>query len=189
MKRGLKLTRTLTIIIAAAVASQLAHWGAFAADTSKTTTTSTSTLSKKDVHFINDAAEGGMMEIHMGELGQQKGQSADVKSLAARLVSDHTKANDELKQLASSKGVTLPSALPDKHQKTLDKLSSSSDFDKAFKDMAIKDHKKDVKEFEHELKRTDADPDLKSWTAKTLPVLQEHLRLAEQLGVARTTKR
>src|SRR5947208_3451166 len=114
MKRGLKLTRTRTLIIAAAVASPVAHWSAFAADT-KATTSSASTLSKKDVHFINDAAEGGMMEIHMGELGQQKGQSADVKSFAARLVSDHTKANDELKQLASSKGVTLPSVLPDKH--------------------------------------------------------------------------
>lgn len=187
MKRGSKFTNILKIVIAMAVASQLAHWSVFAADTSRTS--STSSLSKKDVHFINDAAECGLMEVRMGEIAQQKGQSADVRSFAQRLISDHSKANDELKQLASSKGVTVPTQLPDKHQKMLDKLSSASDFDKSFRDMAIKDHKKDVKEFEKELKRTDADSDLKNWTAKTLPTLQEHLRLAEQLGVARTTKR
>jgi len=70
----------------------------------------------------------------------------------------------------------------------LEKLFSASDFDKQFKDMAIKDHKKDIKEFERALKNTE-DADLRAWIAKTLPNLQEHLRMAEQLGVTRTTSR
>src|SRR5207245_4465562 len=130
------------------------------------------------------AAEGGLMEVRMGELAQQKGQSADVKSLGQRLVTDHQKANDELKQIASTKGVTVPAELPPKHQKMIDKLSSASDFDKQFKDMAVKDHKKDVKEFERVSKSAE-DPDLKSWITKTLPTLKEHLRLAEQWAVTR----
>jgi len=185
------MKRALTFIIAMAVASQLANWTVFAAahqyGKDKEAQGST-TLSKKDVKFINDAAEGGLMEVRMGELAQQKGQSPDVKSFGQRLVTDHTKANEELKQLASGKGVTVPSQLDDKHQKMLDKLSNASDFDKTFKDMAIKDHKKDIKEFEKASKKCD-DADLKAWIAKTLPTLQDHLSMAEQLGVARTARR
>jgi putative membrane protein len=183
------MKRALTFIVAIAVASQLANWTVFAAEhQSGKDQNGSTTLSKKDVKFINDAAEGGLMEVRMGELGQQKGQSGDLKTFAQRLITDHTKANDELKQLASGKGVTVPSQLPDHHQKMLDKLSNASDFDKTFKEMAVKDHKKDIKEFEKASKKCD-DADLKNWAAKTLPTLQEHLRMAEQLGVARTASK
>ena len=186
----MKLTRTLKLLIALAVASQLASWTMAAEKYGKSDkqTQGTSNLSKKEVNFINDAAEGGMMEVQMGQLAQQKGQSPDVKSLGQRLVTDHQKASDELKQLASNKGITVPSQLPPKHQKMIDKLSSASDFDKTFKDMAVKDHKKDIKEFER-LSKSAEDQDLKAWVTKTLPTLQEHLRMAEQLGVTRTTSR
>src|SRR3954468_7570630 len=126
------MKRALTFIVAMAVASQLANWTVFAAEHQSGAQGST-TLSKKDTKFINDAAEGGLMEVRMGELGQQKGQSGDLKTFAQRLITDHTKANDELKQLASGKGVTVPTQLPDHHQKMLDKLSNASDFDKTFK--------------------------------------------------------
>ena len=125
----MKFTRSLKLLIALAVASQLAGW-TMAAEQKYSKSQGTSNLSKKEVNFINDAAEGGLMEVRMGELAQQKGQSADVKSLGQRLVSDHQKAGDELKQLASNKGITVPSQLPPKHQKMIDKLSSASDFDK-----------------------------------------------------------
>ena len=171
------------LLLVAAVASQMACWSALAADKS------TTALSKKDVSFIHDAANGGMAEVRMGEIGLQRGQSADVKALAQKLITDHKKANDSLKELATSKGMSIPMQLDDKEQKRLDKLTTESNFDKAFKDAAIKDHKKDIKEFESALKRNDIDTELKSWIAKTLPDLQEHLRMAEQLGVSRTTSR
>ncbi len=181
----MRLTQTLKLITAIAVASGLAN-STMAAEHSAGATSGS--LSKKEVKFVNDVAEGGLMEVRMGEIGQQKGQSSDVKALAQKLVTDHTKANDELKQLLSGKGVTVPSRLASKQEKMLEKLSSASDFDKQFKDMAVKDHKKDIKEFERALKNTD-DADLKAWINKTLPTLQEHLRMAEQLGVTRTTSR
>lgn len=183
----MKLTRVLTLIAAVAVASQMANWTVFAAEKHNGGKQENTTLSKKDIAFINDAAEGGMMEVQMGRLAEQKGQSGDVKAFGQRLVTDHTKANDELKQLASSKGVTLPTNHADKHQKMLDKLSSASDFDKSFKEMAVKDHKKDIKEFEKASKKCD-DAELKAFATKTLPTLQEHLRMAEQLGAARTAQ-
>ena len=188
MKRG--VITTLKTLVALAVAFQLASWTVAGADygkKAKVDTTST-TLNKKDIKFINDAAEGGMMEVRMGEIGKQKGLSADVKQFADRLVADHSKANDELKDLASKKGVTIPAMVDDKHQKMLDKLSNASDFDKQFKDMAVKDHKKDIKEFERAEKKCE-DADLKAWITKTLPTLQDHLRMAENLGITRTANK
>jgi putative membrane protein len=182
----MKINRWAKLLVAAAVASQMALWS-YGADHSSATAQANANISKSDAKFINDAAEGGLMEVRMGEIGQQKGQSPDVKTLAQRLVTDHTKANDELKQLASSKGVTIPSQLPEHHQKMLDKLSNASDFDKSFKEAAVKDHKKDIKEFEKTLKKSN-DTELKAWISKTLPTLQEHLRMAEQIGVTRTAK-
>src|SRR6185436_5915708 len=180
-----QLTQTLKTLVVLTVAFQLASWSVIAADKGKAKAESTTTLTKKEISFMIDAAEGGMAEMRMGDLAQQKGQSPEVKQFGQRLVTDHGKANDELKQLAQKKGVTLPSQMADKHQKAIDKLTSSSDFDKQFKDMAVKDHKKDIKEFEKAEKKCE-DADLKAWITKTLPTLQEHLRMAEQLGVTRT---
>jgi putative membrane protein len=182
----MKLTQWTKLLVTLAVTSQMATF-VMAADHSADKAHANANLSKSDAKFINDAAEGGLMEVRMGELGQQKGESPDVKALAQRLVTDHTKANDELKQLASSKGVTVPMQLPEHHQKMIDKLSSSSTFDKTFKEMAVKDHKKDIKEFETALKKSN-DTELKAWISKTLPTLQEHLRMAEQIGVTRTAR-
>ena len=187
MKRG--LLRTLPITVALTIA--LGSWSAMAADYGKKdksdiNTTST-TLSKKETSFVSDAVLGGLAEVRMGELAKQKGQSADVKQFGERLAADHMKANDELKALASKKGITVPTQMSDKHQRTIDKLTSASDFDKEFKDMAIKDHKKDIKEFEKAEKKCE-DPELKAWISKALPTLQEHLRMAEQLGPTRTAR-
>ena len=185
--KNMKLTQWTKLAVTVAIASQMATL-AIAADSNAEKAHANSTLTKADAKFINDVAEGGLMEVRMGELGQQKGQSADVKALAQRLVTDHTKANDELKQLATSKGVTVPTQLPEHHQKMIEKLSNASDFDKSFKEMAVKDHQKDIKEFEKALKKSN-DSELKAFISRTLPTLQEHLRMAEQLGVARTARK
>jgi putative membrane protein len=190
MKRTL-FTQGVKTILALTVAVQLANWAA-AADYGKNkdqdkTQAGSATLSKKDIQFMTEVADGGLAEVRMGELAEQKGQSADVKQFGQRLVVDHGKANDELKQLASKKGVTLPTQVSNKHQKMIDKLASTSEFDKQFKSMAIKDHKKDIKQFEKAEKKCE-DPDLRAWVTKTLPTLQEHLRTAEQLGATRTAR-
>jgi putative membrane protein len=137
-------------------------------------------LSSQDQKFIEDAAKGGMMEVHMGNLGLTKGQSQGVKNFSQKLIDDHTKANNELSKLAQQKGVTLP---PENHSDVPSSLTSKSgaDFDRTFAKMAVEDHEKDIMEFEKEA-NSGADPDIKSWASKTLPVLRSHLDAAKALA-------
>jgi putative membrane protein len=138
-------------------------------------------VSKKDQEFFNKAAGGGMFEVEAGKLAQSKGQSDGVKSFGSMLEKDHSAANDELKALASKKGVTLPSAIPAKMQKTLDKLGKSKHFDKDFvHEVGLKDHKEDISLFEKTSKGA-GDADVKAFAGKTLPTLKEHLKHAEEL--------
>jgi len=136
---------------------------------------------KKDMKFVHKAAMGGMAEVKLGQLAQEKASSDDVKKFGQMMIDDHTKANDELKSMAQSKSMDLPTDLG-KHQKDYDKLSSlsGSDFDKAYVDMMVKDHKEDVSEFEKEANKGD-DAEIKAWAAKTLPTLQMHLQHAQDL--------
>ena len=139
--------------------------------------------SDKDTAFMKDAAKGGLMEVQMGKLGVEKGQNAEVKQFAQKLIDDHSKANDELKQLAQKKGVTLPTEVDHKAHKMMDRLQNASgaDFDKAFARHGVMDHKKDIAKFEkasNEVK----DAELKSFIQKTLPTLREHLQIAERLS-------
>ena len=128
-----------------------------------------SSLSAKDKTFIHKAAKGGMMEVAMGNLAAQNGQSDGVKSFGKRMVTDHSKANDELKSIASKKGVQLPSKEP----------SGKWSSDKAYMDMMVKDHEKDLAEFQEEAS-TGTDPDVKKFAEDTAKVVQEHLDLAKQ---------
>jgi len=140
------------------------------------------TLSSRDRDFLMDAAMGGLMEVELGRIAAQQGASDAVKQFGQRMVTDHSQANTELMTLASSKGITLPTAMDDKHQKAVTKLSamSGADFDRAYARMMLNDHTKDVNEFErHSTKGTD--PDLKAFAGKTLPTLQEHLQMARAL--------
>ena len=136
-----------------------------------------------DRKFMDKAAQGGMAEVELGQLAQQNGQSADVKAFGKRMVDDHSKANDQLKQLAAQKGVALPTSLDAKDQATKDKLSkmNGAAFDKAYMQDMVSDHKKDVAEFKHECTAAH-DPDLKNWANQTLPTLQSHLQEAQKIA-------
>jgi putative membrane protein len=134
--------------------------------------TTTAPLSDKDKNFIQAAAKGGMMEVEMGKMGQKQAKNADVKSFASRMVADHTKANTQLKALAKKKGVTLNGAAP-----KMEKMNNAT-FDKDYMADMVKDHEKDVAEFEAEAK-DGSDPDVKAWASKTLPTLKKHLELAK----------
>jgi putative membrane protein len=128
-----------------------------------------SAVSAKDKTFMKKAAKGGMMEVAMGKLAEQKGQSEDVQSFGKRMVADHSKANDELKKIAAQKNVKLPTKEPT--------VSWSSD--KGYMDMMVKDHEKDLTEFREEASGG-SDPDVKKFAEDTAKVVQEHLDLAKQ---------
>jgi len=133
-------------------------------------------LSKDDSLFVMDAAVGGMMEVQAGQLAQQNGQSQRVKDFGSMMVTDHSKANDELKSYASGHGMTLPADLPADEQKHLDQMKKlkGSSFDKQYISMMVSDHQKDVAKFKKESNDAN-DAQLKTWAASTLPVLQKHL--------------
>ena len=128
-----------------------------------------SSLSAKDKTFMKKAAKGGMMEVAMGQVAEQNAQSDDVKSFGKRMVTDHSKANDELKSIASKKGVQLPSK----------EHSGKWTSDKTYMDMMIKDHEKDLAEFKEEASGG-SDPDVKKFADDTAKIVQEHLDLAKE---------
>jgi len=139
-----------------------------------------SSLPSGDRKFVEEAAIGGMSEVELGNLAQQKASNDQVKQFGARMVQDHSKANDELKQVASAKGIQLPASLDKKHQKDLDRFQkmTGADFDKAYMSHMVDDHKKDVSDFKKEAS-SGKDADIKGFASKTLPTLQEHLQLAQ----------
>ena len=137
-------------------------------------------MSEDDKTFVMKAANGGMMEVAAGQTASSNATNADVKTFGQRMVTDHSKANDELKQLATTKGLALPSTMDADHQKKVDDISKKKgkDFDKSYMNMMVKDHEEDVAEFQKE-STSAQDPDLKAWVTKTLPTLQDHLRMAK----------
>jgi putative membrane protein len=151
-------------------------WNVLAADT-------TSQLDHKDSSFIKEASQGGMAEIELGKLAADKAQNADLKQYGQHLQQDHTKANQELAQIAQRSGVTLPAELNHKENREADKLQekTGAEFDKAFAEYAIKDHEKDIDRYQKALRDT-KDADLRAWIEKNLPVLQQHLQMARNVG-------
>jgi putative membrane protein len=133
-----------------------------------------------DSTFVTKAAQGGMAEVKLGELAKDHGSSDAVKKFGQRMVDDHTKANDDLKEIASKKGITLPSDVDAKDRATYDRLSklNGAAFDRAYMADMVRDHRTDVSEFRKE-SQSGSDPDVKAFAGKYLPTLEEHLKLAE----------
>src|ERR1700712_513332 len=151
------------------------------ADTAKKDS-SLATVDKDDAKFAVAAANGGIAEVKLGQLAQQKAANAKGKDFGGMMVTDHSKANDEMKALAKSKGITLPDSVDSKEQKVKSDLSAKSgaDFDKAYVSNMIDDHKEDIKEFEDAAKNC-KDADLKAFAVKTLPTLKMHLDAIQKI--------
>jgi len=133
-----------------------------------------------DDNFVMKAARGGMAEVELGKLAVDKAASDEVKKFGQRMVDDHSKAGDELKTLAQNKHITLPATIGAEEQALHDRLAklSGAAFDRAYMQAMLTDHRKDVNEFRVEAK-SGKDGDVKGWAAKTLPTLEEHLKLAQ----------
>lgn len=133
-------------------------------------------LKSADARFAMKAAQGGMAEVQLGKLAAEKGGSPDVKAFGQQMVDDHSKANDQLKSVASQEKMTLPSSLDSKDRALYTKLEgmSGADFDRMYVKAMVKDHEQDVKEFQKEADKG-KDPQVKNFASQTLPVLQQHL--------------
>jgi putative membrane protein len=138
-----------------------------------------------DPQFAMVAAQAGMGEVELGQLAQQLASNTEVKQFAARMVADHTKSNDELKQAAAAAQVTLPEKTDAAHNALKQQLSQlkGDAFDKAYMDAMVQDHHTAVSLFQGQAKNG-SQPALKSFAQKTLPTLQEHLKMAQQIAKA-----
>jgi putative membrane protein len=135
-------------------------------------------VSAADKTFVMKAAQGGMLEVQAGKLAQDQGASQDVKDFGARMVTDHSAANDELKGIATSKGLTVPDSLDAKHQKMLDDLKAKSgkDFDSAYVAAMWKGHQATDSLMTKEAS-SGTDPDIKAFADKTDKTVKMHISM------------
>ena len=140
-----------------------------------------------DLSFLNAAAAGNMAEVELGKLAIEKAESANVKHFAQKMMDDHSKALEELKQVASLKKVTPPPDIMPTQKELKDKLSklSGAEFDKEYVKSMVEVHEKDVTAFEAASK-TAADADVKAFAVKTLPTLKMHFEMIK--GIAEKMK-
>jgi putative membrane protein len=186
MKRNTRFAFTLGLSLAAIVYGQTPQ-----SPQTRGSRTSAGAMKSPDETFMKKAADANMAEIQMGQLAQKNASNDSVKQFGRRMVTDHTKLLDDLKGVAATKGVNLPTSLSAKQKATYNRLAAKSgaDFDKDYISTMVKDHMEDIAEFRKE-SDSGADPDVKSLASQALPILQEHLRMAQdcakQLGIPPT---
>ncbi|RCJ17899.1 hypothetical protein A6S26_29725 [Nostoc sp. ATCC 43529] len=148
-----------------------------------TTAPGQNNLSSSDREFINEAAQDGLAEVQLGQLASERAASNAVKQFGQRMVQDHTQVNNQLQQLATQKGVTLPKTLNNENQQVKQRLSKLSgvQFDGEYMNHMVQAHEKDVAAFESQAQQGQ-DADVKAFAAQTLPALQEHLQEARSIA-------
>jgi putative membrane protein len=184
MMKSLFLATAAVTVLAAAPALAQTMNGSPATGT-KTVTGNSSSPSSGDKRFIEHVARDGQAEVDLAQLAQQKTQDPEVKALARRLAADHSQSNQQLMQIAQKDAVQAPTGADKtegKERAKLEKLDGQA-FDQAFVKEVVQDHQKDIKYFQQQ-QGSLQDPQLKSFAQQTLPVLQQHLQMAQQVGGA-----
>jgi putative membrane protein len=143
---------------------------------------SAANLSKKDIKYMTESAQGLMSEVKLGEMAQERGHDERVKAFGKQMVDDHGKDLQNLQQLATQKKVTLPETLNEDQSKEAKKLAklSGNDFDKEYLKYEAKDHSHDIKENGEEMKKT-ADPDLKKFASAEYETVTKHKKAVDAL--------
>lgn len=167
--------------------SAIGSWAVLAHQDSQSAASNRSTAAKSrpamgDAHFAKEAAQGGMAEVKLGQLAEGKGSNDSVKSFGKRMIDDHSKAGDKLKEVASRENIPLPTDISAKDQATYDRLSklNGAAFDRAYARDMVKDHETDITAFQKEA-NAGKDDSLKSFASETLPTLQDHLKQAKDM--------
>ena len=133
--------------------------------------------------FMTKAASGGMMEVELGRMAQEKGQSQEVKDFGQMMVNDHSKVNDQLKQLAQQKNIMLPDSMGEKHMEQVNELreKTGAEFDKAYMELMVEDHQEDVDMFQNAANNMQ-DAEVRNFASTTVTTLQQHLDRAKQIN-------
>jgi putative membrane protein len=177
MKTNYRTTYRILPCLAMMV-TQFALVSIYAADTSE----NRGEFSAADYKFAKAAACGGMLEVNLGNLATASSRNPAVQQFGERMAKDHGKAGQDLAQIALRKGASLPTELTPRQQKEVDRLTklSGPEFDKAYVSFMVKCHKTDEKEFKRASDEVQ-DPDLKSFAETKLPMVQDHLKAAQDL--------
>lgn len=146
-------------------------------------------LSDTDKAFVDTAAKAGMAEVDISTAVVEKVKKKTVKEFAQKMIDDHSKANEELKVLCSSRGIMLPTEIDEETKTKRDELmkKTGSKLEKAYVDIMLDDHRKAVELFRNE-SQSGGDPELKQWAGATLPKLEEHLQHVEMLAAGKAYK-
>lgn len=144
----------------------------------------------KDTDFVQKAAQDGMAEVEIGKMVMQRAQDAQVKQFAEQMVNDHTKANQQLMQIAQQKKWTVPKNVNKEQQAMMTKLEklSGAELDRHYMEDMVKDHEKAVELFSKQAEQG-SDPELKQFAADTLPTLRQHLAKAQEIAKAQLSQR
>lgn len=183
---GSRIGRWTGILFLAGASSVLAQGNSSSMERSSASKTNKTTASKTkgggDPAFVQEAGVGGLAEVEMGRLAVQKAKDDRIRQFGQKMIDDHSKANEQLKQAASHEGLNVPTALDEKHRQTMNRLEklSGAEFDAAYSKLMVKDHKEDVKLFEKQSKAGNSA--VQKFAADTLPTLKNHLQMAEELG-------
>ncbi len=163
-------------------ADKSADMGNTSAQTSTSANSGNGNLNDTDRNFLTKAAQDGLGEVQIAQLAEQKATNDHIKDMSRKLVDDHTKANDQLKDIASKQNLTMPTQPSEKDKDRYDRLSklSGQQFEQAFLREQVKDHQKDIQEFQNEA-NNGKDPQLKQFAQQNLSVLQQHLQMAQQM--------
>ena len=140
-------------------------------------------VNNADRDFLGKAATDGVTEVELGRIATARAARPSVRSFGERMVVDHGRNNAELAALAQSKGVALPRSVGPSQQTMLDRLNalSGADFDRTYMSEMVRDHNEDIALFERAAE-VSADPEIKAWAARSLPMLRQHLALARQVN-------
>ncbi len=138
---------------------------------------------KDSSKFAAEAAQGGLTEVELGKVALRNAADPSVKEFGLRMVSDHSRANDELKSIAAQKNIQVPAEVSSSQKSMIDKLSklSGAEFDKEYMSDMVKDHEEDVEAFETQAK-DGGTAEIKEFAGKTLPTLKSHLEMAREVA-------
>lgn len=176
--------KTITFILALGSAVALSTSAASGKEKSDKAMSGQATAA--EMAFMKKAADGGMTEVELGKVAEKNGQRDDVKKFGTHMVTDHGKANNDLKSIAAKMAVTLPDKVSPPHQAKIDKMSKMSGdaFDMGYVKGMVEDHETTVADFEKASGMV-KNEDLKKFITDTLPVIKEHLKMAKEMQAAK----
>ena len=137
---------------------------------------------KADRDFVMQAADGNLAEVALGQLAVDSGSSDEVKKFGQRMIDDHGKSYKELSEIATQQGITTPKEPSAKKQAETKKFAKlkGNEFDRQFAEHMVADHEKTIKLFKQAAGKARSE-EIKAYATKTLPTLEEHLKLARAL--------